>query len=50
MANQDGNTIPLVNVISVTVLPTPAILGNPLINTIAQEQASELLSGAADYF
>jgi len=35
MANQNGNTLSLVNVITVAVLPTPAQLGMPLINTVA---------------
>ncbi len=34
MANQAGVNLDLVNVISVTVLPTPAQLGNPVINSI----------------
>lgn len=34
MANQPGQTLDLVNVISVTVLPTPAQLGLPIINTV----------------
>jgi hypothetical protein len=35
MPNQQGQSLDLANVISVTVLPTPAQLGSPLINTIA---------------
>jgi hypothetical protein len=35
MSNQIGQTLDLVNVISVTVLPTPAQLGTPNINTVA---------------
>lgn len=35
MSNQNGQTLSLVNVISVAVLPTPATLGMPLINTVA---------------
>lgn len=35
MSNLNGQTLALTNVISVTVLPTPATLGLPLINTVA---------------
>jgi len=35
MSDQAGQTLDLSNVITVTVLPTPAQLGTPLINTIA---------------
>lgn len=35
MSNQNGQTLSLTNVITVTVLPTPATLGLPLINTVA---------------
>jgi len=35
VSNQQGQSLDLANVISVTVLPTPAQLGSPLINTIA---------------
>ncbi len=35
MPNQDGQTLSLANVITVSVLPTPAQLGVPLINTVA---------------
>ena len=35
MANQPGNVLPLRNVITVTILPTPAKLGSPNQNTVA---------------
>lgn len=35
MSNLPGQTLDLVNVVSVTVLPTPATLGLPIINTVA---------------
>lgn len=41
MPNQNGQTLSLVNVISVAVLPTPATLGLPLINTVALFTANQ---------
>jgi len=35
MSNQQGQTLDLVNVVSVALLPNPAELGTPLINTVA---------------
>ncbi|MES2155468.1 MAG: DUF3383 family protein [bacterium] len=47
MSIQNGQTLPLVNVITVTVLPTPATLGMPIINTVALF-TSDQPSGWAD--
>jgi len=35
MSNQQGQTLDLVNVVSVALLPTPAELGSPNVNTVA---------------
>lgn len=35
MPNQEGQSLPLANVVTVSVLPTPATLGLPNVNTVA---------------